>query len=252
VELPKESIKLRKSLKSLSEPSHPLLILIFATSKIHTKNSVPLSLSLCPQRIGPNLPGYVRFHLEIKLAHALFQISISINLNNSHCRLKLACINLHHTNTCLEALQSGASNRIQIQLRNLTSKILSPPSPHLRFCNFQKSFRPGIQCLNLPGKGSRPPKSPNIFPPLSARMTRASLLLFLCETPPKGRKHLASQLLLLVAQLDKAVVAADRKEVEGVAQVAMVAIAIASSGVATKLPSLIRCEEGSLLCFPNI
>jgi hypothetical protein len=213
---------------------------------------VPLSLSLCPQRIGPNLPGYVRFHLEIKLAHALFQISISINLNNSHCRLKLACINLHHTNTCLEALQSGASNRIQIQLRNLTSKILSPPSPHLRFCNFQKSFRPGIQCLNLPGKGSRPPKSPNIFPPLSARMTRASLLLFLCETPPKGRKHLASQLLLLVAQLDKAVVAADRKEVEGVAQVAMVAIAIASSGVATKLPSLIRCEEGSLLCFPNI
>lgn len=51
----------------------------------------------------------------------------------------MACINLHHTNTCLEALQSGASHRIQIQLRNLTSKILSQPSPHhLRFCNFQK------------------------------------------------------------------------------------------------------------------
>lgn len=50
---------------------------------------------------------------------------------------------------------------------------------------------------------------------------------------------MASQLLLLLAQLDKAVVAAARKEVEDVAQVAMVAIAIASSNVATKQPSLI-------------
>lgn len=144
MELPKESIKLRKSLKKplriLPSSPHPKLC-NFRNS--HQKFSASLSLSLCPQRIGPNLPGYVRFHLQIKLAHALFQISISINLNNSHCSLKVACINLHHTNTCLEAPQSGASHRIQIQLRNLTSKILSPPSPHLlRFCNFQCSFRP--------------------------------------------------------------------------------------------------------------